>query len=391
MSTARIFDDFLRTDPAPAYDTESSYDFLNRVAGPQWELVRNLIEQWFADYPVAAQADLRGRLQNDDYAQHIGAWWELYTYTLFCRLGYRVSTHPKLTNTSRQPDFLVTRDEVSFYVECIVFLSGLGPVHGQGGGERSWIFEATNQANDPNFMVDIEIRRVGAERPKAAEIVRPLEDRLSSLDPDEVTEQIAAGMGAPEYVLPVRGWIIEYGAWPVNPEARGERGRLIGSYPMTGGWIDNEMLRYRDVVKRKGGHYGLPDKPLMVAVLNTSGFLDGDEVAEALFGSGAVEYYEGQPDSVRSVRKRDGYWRQGPPKRGSRVCAILDGENIYPCRVAARLPKLWVNPWAENPIQATLPFVSITAHDTGEVYQTDCGTSTDAVFDLSADWPGFAR
>jgi hypothetical protein len=388
---ARIFDDFERTDPAPAHETESSYHFLNRVARPQWELVRNLIEEWFSEYPVAAQADLRGRLQDDDCVQHMSAWWELYTYKLFRRLGYRVSTHPALANTRRQPDFLVSRGDVSMYVECVVFLSTLGPVKGQGSGESAWIFEATNRASDLNFVVDIEIQRSGSQRPKATEIVRPLEKWLSTLDPDEVTEQIGAGMGAPEFVLTVRGWTIEYGAWPVKPENRGEKGRLIGTYPIIGGDINNEMFRFRDIVRRKGRHYGLPNKPFIVAVLNTSGFLDHDEVAEALFGSRVVEYYQGQPESVRWIRMRDGYWRQGPPKRGSRVSAVLAGENIYPWRVAAELPTLWINPWSEEPLTAGLPFATFTAQDTGEVYQTENDTSADTVFDLGSDWPGFAR
>jgi hypothetical protein len=239
-------------------------------------------------------------------------------------------------------------------------------------------------------MVDIEIHRSGNQRPKASEIVRPLESWLSSLEPDEVTEQIDAGMGAPKLVLDdVRGWTIEYGAWPVTAESRGERSRLIGSYPITGGFTGNEVLRYRDIVNRKGGRYGLPDKPFVVAVLNTSATNEQDEVAEALFGSRAVEYYEGQPESVRSVRRRDGYWRQGPPKRGARVSAVLDGENIYPWRVTAQLPKLWINPWADKPANAGLPFTTLTAHDTGEVYQTDDGISAHAVFGLDADWPGF--
>src|SRR5690348_8101098 len=107
-----IFDDIDRTNSEPKSHTESSYHFLNRVARPEWELVRNLIDGWFSHYPQAAQADLRSRLRDDDYAQHIGAWWELYTYTLFRRLGHQVSIHPVLKNTRRQPDFLVTRDEV---------------------------------------------------------------------------------------------------------------------------------------------------------------------------------------------------------------------------------------------------------------------------------------
>jgi hypothetical protein len=97
----RIFDDAERTDPSPEHDMESSYGFLNRVARPQWALVRELIDEWFSEYPAAAQADMRSSLQNDDYAQHIGAWWELYTYKLFHRLDYRVAIHPTLENTSR--------------------------------------------------------------------------------------------------------------------------------------------------------------------------------------------------------------------------------------------------------------------------------------------------
>lgn len=389
---SRIFDDFDRTDPAPASDTESSYRFLNRAARPEWELVRNLVDEWFSEYPVAAQADLRSRLQDDDYVQHIGAWWELYTYTLFRRLGYDVSIHPVLANTSRQPDFLVTREDISIYVECVVHLPNTGAVNGEGGGERSWIFEATNRARDPNFMVDIEIHRTETQRPKASEIIRALESWLSSLDPDEVLQRIAAGADAPELVLNVRGWTIEYSAWPVKPERRGEGGRLIGGYPMLGGVINGEMLRFRDMVKRKGGRYGLPDKPLVVAVLNTSVFLDEGEVNEALFGSVAIRYYQDIAGSAEAerVRQRDGYWRQGPPKRGSRVSGVLLGANIYPWRVSSELPELWLNPWADTPMDDHLPFTTHTANDDGRLLRIrEKNTSPDLLFGLTPGWPGF--
>jgi hypothetical protein len=388
----RIFDDVQRSDSSPAYDTEGSFHFLNRVARPEWDRVRELVDEWFAEYPETAQADLGSRFQDADIGQHYGAWWELYVYTLYRRLGYEVSIHPVLTGTSTQPDFLVTRGDCSMYVECAVYLSVTGPVRDQGRGERSWIFEATNQAKNPNFMVDIDIRRAAPQRPKASEIIRPLEVWLSSLDPDEVSDQISAGMGVPEFVLDVRGWSIEYGAYPVKPERRGEEGRLIGVYPMIGTFINDEMLRLRDIVRRKGGHYGQPDKPFVVAVLNTSGFVTQDEVTEALFGSQVVQYYQGDRESVQSVRQRDGYWRQGPPKRGSRVSAVLLGENIYPWRVVAEMPKLWINPWADLPLTETLPMQTYTAYDTGEVYQPQVRTvSSDAVFGLNSDWPGFAR
>lgn len=213
----RIFDVVDRTDSSPAYDTEYSFHFLNRVAGAPWQRVRELIDSWFAEYPPDAKPDLRSRFREADAPQHYGAWWELYVYTLHQRLGYEVEIHPTLPGTTRQPDFLVTRGDTATYVECAVYLSRAGSTS-DGGGERGWIYEATNQASDPNFLVDIEIRRSGTERPKASEVVKPLEQWLSSLDPDVVAGQIACGSGAPELFLTVRGWEIEYSAWPVLPE-----------------------------------------------------------------------------------------------------------------------------------------------------------------------------
>ena len=388
-----IFDDRQRTDESPGYDTEDSFRFLNRVAGPAWAKVRDLTEEWFADYPASEQAELRSRFREPAAAQHYGAGWELYVYTLYRRLGYEVTIHPTLPNTARRPDFLVTRGDVSTYVECIVHLSTGGRSSGRGnGGEPSWIFEATNRARDPNFMVNIEIIQAGSERPRAADIIGPLEEWLSTLDPDEVSRQVEVGSGPPNLVLAVRGWIIEYDAWPVKPERRGERGRLIGAYPAVSASISNETLRLRDLLKFKGGRYGTPDRPLVIAFLNTSGFTEEPEMTEALFGTEAFEYTPGQTDSGRMVRQRDGYWRQGPPKRGSRVSAVLFGQNIYPWRIIGEMPSLWLNPWADKPLNDSLPLRTLTAYDTGHVHQVQDGTmSPEELFELPTDWPGFTR
>jgi hypothetical protein len=43
------------------------------------------------------------------------------------------------------------------------------------------------------------------------------------------------------------------------------------------------------------------------------------------------------------------------------------GEDIQTARVVAKLPRLWLNPWAHKPITDSLPFDTHTARDTGEL------------------------
>lgn len=46
----KLFDDIQRADTSPARLSESSYQFLNPVAGAPWDKVRALLEAWFADH-----------------------------------------------------------------------------------------------------------------------------------------------------------------------------------------------------------------------------------------------------------------------------------------------------------------------------------------------------
>src|SRR4051794_1407678 len=86
----RLFDELKRTDPSPATSGEDSFSFLNRAHGTVWSRVRIVSETWFAEYPTAHAADLRGRFRSKHPGAHHGAWWELYLHHLFTRLGYEI-------------------------------------------------------------------------------------------------------------------------------------------------------------------------------------------------------------------------------------------------------------------------------------------------------------
>lgn len=141
VANERLFDEGPRSDSSPGAHLEKSFHFLNRRAGAFWDWVRSRIEDCYAAFPDEHKSDLAGRLRDDDERQHLPAWWELYTFTLFDRLGYRVEVHPELEGSPTRPDFLVTRGPVSMYVEAAVVFNGL-----ENSDAWNWVCDRVNDA-----------------------------------------------------------------------------------------------------------------------------------------------------------------------------------------------------------------------------------------------------
>ena len=171
----KLFDDIKRADTSPALFSESSYQFVNRVAGAPWDKVRALLEAWFVEHPANATRDLYNRFTDIDDSQHLGAWWELYIASLFRLLGYDVAAHPTVEGSKRQPDFLMSRGNTSFYVECTVASPG------DGAGTRGtpeWIYDCISDVENPDFLVGIHRIAQGTQRPKRVEVTRPIAQRI---------------------------------------------------------------------------------------------------------------------------------------------------------------------------------------------------------------------
>jgi hypothetical protein len=360
---------------------------LDRVAGPHWDRVRALLDEWFADHPEEAKRDLYNRFTDSDGGQHVGAWWELYIASLFRHLGYDVVTHPTIEGSERKPDFLVTRDEAAFYVECTVAAAGGTP------GTAAWIYDCISDVETRDFLVGIHRIEQGSQRPKRVEVTRPIAQWLTELDPDELLA--APHDQLPRKVIRIRDWSITFVAIPKRPDSRSDGGRLIGFLPPVFASPANDVDRIHEALSKKGRRYGrepLP-LPLVVAVLEVSGFVDEDDVADALFGRRAFEWTPGEPDSVQLVRKRNGYWRgdwsSDDVQRGTRVSAALFGSNLRYWRIATDLPQLWINPWAPVPLNHHDDFTTTTEREDGEIISAEGSLNASTVFSLDPEWPNF--
>jgi hypothetical protein len=71
-----VFSDRTRLDASPS-SGESMYAFLDRVAGPFWDRIRQLIEDWVNDYCPDDQAEMVARLRTKSDIDFTASYWEL--------------------------------------------------------------------------------------------------------------------------------------------------------------------------------------------------------------------------------------------------------------------------------------------------------------------------
>lgn len=380
----KLFDDFIRVDASPAKFTESSFSFLNRANWPEAEAVRTLLETWFSTYPALEQQKLKNTFMNPTYSEHLGAWWELYVYTLYRTLGYAVEVHPDLpdTDSQKKPDFLVSNDQASFYVECTA-VSPRSHSGEQSGSGQAWIYDAINEVDNPNFYVGLRIHQVGTQQPRVRNVRHQLTGWLSRLDPNTSDE-------IPPLLLEVKDWKLSVTAYPIPPDKRTGNGRLLGILPSSGAFFMNDIDVLHDALRDKGGRYGERfDKPFIVALASATGFTEEEDVTDAVFGRKALQVIEGQDKSAHVLRLPNGYWRPAAddsPARGARVSGVLFGQRLNPYSVANAFPKLWLNPWAHHPLSTTEPFTVIAANDSGEIVEVP-GTGGASVLGLPSSWP----
>jgi len=383
----KVFDDFTRVDGSPARHTESHFEFLNRARDAQWQRTRDQIEEYFAIFPSSGQVDLRARLRSRDDRQHTSAWWELYIFTLFRVSGYEVVIHPRSNDSGNKPDYLASSGDRRFYVEATVVFEGV--ILDEEGADPirdAWIYDLTNDASNPDYLVGLSIVKHGSVRPGRRDLVPQLEQWLSSLDYADAYNRLNSSGETFTRIFEVRDWILEYEALPTSPEHRGKPGRLLGIHEGEGGNIKVDDA-LRKALRRKAKRYGDLDAPLILAAMMESSFAGDDDAESALIGPHAVQYVEGIPDSVKWIREPDGLWFRSTGPVVRHVPAAIVSTAIRPWAHNSRLPRIWHNPWAHARFDEFEDFPTGIIGKRGGVTLRDATIQPSAVFGLDADWP----
>lgn len=384
---APIFDVAERVEGRPSDHVESTFDFLNRVAGDHWAHARDLIQAW-ADGLSGPDdyLDLRQRLRSRDDDQFRSAFLELYLHESLIRAGYTVVVHPAVPGTSRRPDFYAERAGTGLYVEAIA--PGTSPQAKAAAMRRGVLFDTVNRLGDPNFMLWLSRLEEGPNPPASARLRSDVRRWLSDLNPDDYPDL----HNVPEWHWAHNGWAVSFKAIPKRAGARGgtSNERAIGVYGHTEASFIDDAPTIRNALVSKHHAYGDLGAPFVVAIGTYMHDSDRWHSTNALYGHEALQITttpEGV-ESVRPIRKPDGYFGTSSSWQNRNVSGVLLVNQLMPYSLPRVEATLWQHPDPLHPLPASLGIACVSLALRGqELVETPAPLSAEGLFGLPDPWP----
>ncbi|MBB1510885.1 hypothetical protein [Tessaracoccus sp. MC1756] len=341
-----LFDDFERTNSRPSTHGESTFEFMNRIAGDYWEHPRALMEEWLSHVPSEEEYnDLRQRFRSRDDEQFRSAFLELYLHESLLRAGYAVTIHPDVQSTSRRPDFLAQRDDLRFFIEAIA--PGSNPASKAAAKRRSVLLDTVNRLGDPNFMLILDELKDGTSPPSSARLRHDLQRWLGNLDPDAPWAPDAAPIRRWEH----GGWTATFRALPKKRKARGTKpnDRTIAVYGNAQVEFIDDAPPIKKALATKHHEYGDLGAPFIIAVGTYIQDRDRWHSSNAMYGHISWQMSE-MPDgsiAARQTRQPDGYFGAPPEWANRNVSGVLVINQLMPYFVQQAEATLWRHP---NPV-----------------------------------------
>lgn len=382
-----LFDDWERTEATPSGHQESTFEFMNRIAGDYWQHPRSLMQEWLdhikddIDY-----TDLRQRFRSRDDEQFRSAFLELFLHESLIRAGYAVTVHPSVEGTTTRPDFLAERDGERLYVEAIA--PGSAPSAKAAAQRRAVLFDTVNRLDDPNFMLWLEDLVEGSNPPAAARLRADLRRWLAGLDPDEPWDLESA----PSHQWKHDGWSVTFKPVPKEPESRGQQpnSRAIGVYGHKGVDFIDDAPAIRKALTTKHHEYGDLNAPFVIAVGTYIHDRDRWHTTNAMYGAAAVQWSEGPngETATREIRQPDGYFGVPPDWQHRNVAGVLVVNQLMPYYLRRAEVTLWRHP---NPVHPLPDEVGLPGHtvafDAGKLTESPPTVAAEDFFGLPAPWP----
>lgn len=365
-----LFSDIHRIDTGPRRYSESSFSFFDRTARPTFERIRQLLEQWWADFPVSEQTELRSRLRSEDDHQHYAAVFELYIHQILLRTQHRIEIHRQGVR-GKCPDFLATASDCTSFVLEATLATELSQAQQGAEKRKNQLYDTIDKLESPDYFLDLEIEGEPKTPIPGDQWLRKVRKWVASLDYEDI---VATGRQGAFDLLPMLslehdGLTVTFKPIAKKAEARGQMNvRPIGAQSFEAVCVRSWEAIQR-AVQKKASRYGKQDVPYLIAINGVGVNCDCEEFERALYGP-------------------DGLWSDRRPPSHTRVSAILAVVQLVPATIGSVNPCLFHNPFAANLYSGPLCQLP-QAHWTKEGTRHTPGISARDILGLPKGWPHF--
>lgn len=260
---------------------ESEFRYLEKATDEYSKLVRYRLNKYFANIEdETSRRELKSRFKQD----FTSAYFELLIHQLFFNNKFKLSEHPEVPGTERRPDFLVSKDDESMYVECKEFKDLSDEERAIEKAKNSFLYQLSI-LKSPFYLYNIEKLVITSHKlPDLSSFFNELQDIL--------TEKPRNGAEPYDYIH-------------ASPEYRSETFyvglRITLKHNWEEGIVDDELLGWhmgnarfdfsekslKRGISDKMLRYGSTDRPLLVTLnVNSIWFSKKYEFENILYRSG---------------------------------------------------------------------------------------------------------
>ena len=344
---SKLFDDKLRDYDGYSDHNEYAYDFLDRSSKKEFKKVRDLLNNWFSNFPDSEKAEIKSRIRKD----FDSTFYELFLYQLFHKLGFNIIVHPEVPKSKKRPDFLVTKNDLEIYVEAKV-ITGKSKAEASFERKRNEFYDALNKLNFDRFLISLDTLNFKTNnQPSPKNFIKIIQSKIEKLNADEISDSINSGVTTTLPKIEYEDDSIEATVRiiPLIKEASTEKHkRPIGMYPMESFWGNGENL-FKKAVNDKGKRYGELDKPFLVCI-NTIDFktVVKSDVENSIWGSRALSWSTNPENRDKKwMRKLDGIFLNSKGPRLKNISGIIF-TRVMPFKVKNADFSIFKHPFSTN-------------------------------------------
>ncbi|NRT13571.1 hypothetical protein [Flavobacterium sp. 14A] len=348
------------------------------------KIIRDTLEGWFSKYPEVEKNELKIRFKKD----FDSAFFELFLYELFKKLGYEILIHPKLKNSKKRPDFLITKNGKQTYVEAKICFDKTEAEMALENLQNEF-YDKLSNVKIKGFLLAIEeVNFITKKQPRVKELIAKIENEVAKLDPIQVSSSIQ-NYGyelCPKIEFENKDFNIIVKPIPlIESEKDTISENPIGIFPFESFWGGGEDSLRQSILK-KSNRYGKFEIPYLICInalgKKTSGKTD---IENLVWGS--LQYtYSTSPNERdgKLTRKNDGIFYNSGKAQLKNVSGLIFTK-IFPSNIPNAKYWMYKNPFANNNFNFEDIDLVYSFTEDNQIISAE-GTNLDIVFEISKDW-----